>query len=130
TPWGFASGRMGDEQRAKLEAALAVAGQKGRFRLLAMHHPPVRARGSALRQLVDRAAGATSLKRYGCEPAVHGPDPPDERNQLPGPHGPIPVYGVPSVTYADDRPDRRARYNVYWIEESRLTRMESRDFPR
>ena len=130
TPWGFASGRIGAEQRAKIEAALAGAKARGQFRLLALHHPPVKARGTELRQLSDRAALAGSLRRYGCELVIHGHDHRDQRSQLPGPTGPIPIYGAPSVTYVDERPDRRARYNVYTIEEHLLVRVDSRDVPR
>src|SRR5262249_3151095 len=82
TPWGFSSGRVGEEQRAKLEGALALASQKGRFRLVALHHPLVKARGSAVRQLSDRAALARSLTRYGCELVVHGHDHRNQRNQI------------------------------------------------
>jgi 3',5'-cyclic AMP phosphodiesterase CpdA len=130
TPWGFASGRIGSEQRAKIEAALAVAHDKNRFRLLALHHPPVKARGSELRQLSDRAQLCASLARYGCDLVVHGHDHRNQRTQIPGPNGPIPIYGAPSVTYADERPDRRARYNVYVIAGRVLGGVESRDVPR
>jgi 3',5'-cyclic AMP phosphodiesterase CpdA len=130
TPWGYATGRLGPEQLAKVEAALALAREGRKFRLLALHHPPVRGRGSPLRQLTDREALARSLARYGCDLVIHGHEHRDLRNQLPGPHGPIPIYGAPSVTYTDLRPDRRARYNVYTIEQGLLTRVESHDVPR
>lgn len=129
SPWGFATGRVGEEQRAKLEAVLAVAGQKKQFRLVAIHHPPVKARGSALRQLTDRERVAGSLIKYGCELVVHGHDHRNLRNQLAGTKGPIPVYGAPSTTYTDERPDRRARYNVYTIAGGLLTGVESREIP-
>jgi len=129
TPWGFASGRIGEEQRAKIEGALAVAKQRGQFRLLALHHPPVKARGSELRQLSDRARLASSLKRYGCELVIHGHDHRNQRNQLPGPNGPIPIYGAPSTTYTDQRPDRCARYHVYTVSARLLTRVDTVDVP-
>jgi hypothetical protein len=34
--------------------------------------------------------------------------------------------GVGSGTYDDPRPERRARYNVYHVENGRLTRVETR----
>ena len=130
TPWGFATGRVGNDQRAKLEAVLAVAGKQKKFRLVAMHHPPVKARGSVLRQLTDREVVARSLVEYGCELVVHGHDHRNLRNQLAGQNGPIPVYGAPSTTYTDERPDRRARYNVYTIQGGLLHSVESREVPR
>jgi hypothetical protein len=61
---------------------------------------------------------------------VHGHDHRHLRNQVPGPKGPIPVYGAPSCTYTDERPDRCAAYNVYTIRDRLLVRVESRDVPR
>ena len=45
---------------------------------------------------------------------------------IPGRDGPIPVIGVGSGTYNDERADRRARYNVYTIEAGRLVAVETR----
>src|SRR5262249_8599424 len=129
TPWGFASGRIGEEQRAKMEGALAVAQEARSFRLLALHHPPVRARGTELRNLSDRARLAKSLRRYGCELIIHGHDHRSQRHQLPGPNGPIPIYGAPSTTYTDQRPDRCARYHVYTVSARLLTRVDTVDVP-
>jgi hypothetical protein len=65
--------------------------------------------------LRDRGALQDILKRHGCELIVHGHEHRDLRGSLPGPDGPIPVIGVGSGTFADPRPDRRARYNIYTI---------------
>jgi 3',5'-cyclic AMP phosphodiesterase CpdA len=127
TPLGFASGRVGEEQRAKLEAALVLAERQRKFRLVALHHPPVRARGTELRQLSDRAAFAQTLHRYGCDLVIHGHDHRAQRHQLPGPRGPIPIYGAPSVTYTDPRPDRAAAYNVYTVKDGLLVSVDARE---
>ena len=63
------------------------------------------------------------------ELVIHGHDHRNLRNQLAGTKGPIPVYGAPSTTYTDERPDRRARYNVYTIAGGLLTGVESREIP-
>lgn len=119
SPVPFADGWVGRRQLERLDEALART--EGKFRLLVLHHPPVKNRHSILRGLRDRGALARLLARRGAELIVHGHEHRDVRAELPGPHGPIPVIGVGSATYQDPRPDRRARYNVYRIEGGQFT---------
>ena len=120
----FADGSIGKQQLAEVERLLAQT--QGKFRIVALHHPPLDNRHSFLRGLRDRAALQAVLKRVGCEMVLHGHEHRDLRQQLDGPRGPIPIIGVGSVTYRDSRPDRSARYNVYHIENGRLAQLETR----
>lgn len=113
TPVGFSSGRVGAAQLSALESVLE--NERGKFRLVAIHHPPYRGRGSAMRQLEDRDGLANVLSRVGAELVIHGHEHRNLRRQLSGPTGPIKVVGAPSTTYSDPRPDRRARYLVYTV---------------
>jgi len=124
SPVPFADGRVGASQLAALERALSA--HAGKFRILALHHPPYTNRHAFLRGLRDRTALQAVLLRAGCELVLHGHEHRDLRQELQGPSGPIPVIGVGSATYDDARPDRRARYNVYHIEHNRLARVETR----
>jgi 3',5'-cyclic AMP phosphodiesterase CpdA len=124
SPVPFADGSIGARQLAALEAALDRL--HGRFRILLLHHPPYRNRHFVLRGLRDRGALQRILARVGCELVLHGHEHRDLRRELAGPSGPIPVIGVGSGSYSDARPDRRARYNVYTIEQGRLTKVETR----
>jgi 3',5'-cyclic AMP phosphodiesterase CpdA len=124
SPPPLADGWLGKAQREALAAALER--NRDKFRIVAMHHPPVKNRHAFLRGLRDRKALQELLGKVGCELVVHGHEHRDLRAEIAGPNGPIPVIGVGSGTYADPRPDRRARYNVYHIEGKRLLGVETR----
>jgi 3',5'-cyclic AMP phosphodiesterase CpdA len=124
SPPPLADGWLGRTQLAELEATLARL--DGKFRVLLLHHPPYENRHSILRGLRDRGALQKVLARVGAELVLHGHEHRDLRHELRGPRGAIPVIGVGSGTYNDARLDRRARYNVYMIEERRLVSVETR----
>ncbi|HYU14598.1 MAG TPA: metallophosphoesterase [Candidatus Acidoferrum sp.] len=123
TPWFTAWGRVGDEQLDRLAAALADPRLAGRFRLVAIHHPPAGERSrSAVRGLRDRDRFAAVIAEAGAELILHGHEHLDLRAELPGPPGggpPIAVRGIQSGTYEAGNPVRRARYRVYEIGEQR-----------
>lgn len=122
SPVPLADGWVGSAQLQRLEAALRAT--SGKFRVLALHHPPYKNRMSFLRGLRDRARLREVLARTGCELVLHGHEHRDVRAELPGPHGPIPVIGVASATYALRHQPRRARYNVYTVAGGRLQQVE------
>jgi 3',5'-cyclic AMP phosphodiesterase CpdA len=124
SPPPLADGWVGKKQLQALEAALDR--NRDKFRVLAMHHPPVTNKHAFLRGLRDRGALQKVLGRVGCELVLHGHEHRDLRTEIAGPEGPIPVIGVGSGSYSDPRPDRRARYNVYHVEGKRLLRVETR----
>jgi 3',5'-cyclic AMP phosphodiesterase CpdA len=73
------------------------------------------------RNLKDRAALVAVLARVGAELVLHGHDHEDERAELAGPGGrTIPVIGGGSASYTGG-PERRSRYNLYEIEDGRIT---------
>ncbi|MEO6951949.1 MAG: metallophosphoesterase [Polyangia bacterium] len=118
SPVPFASGSLGRRQLMRLEERLDELGRRGLFRIVLLHHPPVANRHSILRGLRDRAEFAKVLARVGAELVLHGHEHRDLDDRLDGPNGPIPVSGVGSATYADPRPDRRARYHIYDLAPS------------
>jgi 3',5'-cyclic AMP phosphodiesterase CpdA len=124
SPVPFASGRVGRAQLRRVAEALRA--HAGRFRVLALHHPPYTNRMSPLRGLRDRDALQRLLADVGCELVLHGHEHRDLRRSLKGPQGEIPVIGVASGTYHDPRPDRAARYNVYHVEDGRLVDVQAR----
>jgi len=115
TPWFTAWGRLGADQIARAERVLADPRLAGRFRLIAIHHPPAgppaRHRRHGLRDGVDLRA---ALARAGADLVVHGHEHRHLRAQAAGPDGrAIPVHGVPAATYAGPNAALRACYRVY-----------------
>ena len=115
----LATGRVGAAQRARIEAALTRLGAEGHIRILLMHHPPLAAGQSRRRQLDDAAEMRAVLARAGAELVLHGHTHESHEGSVPGPHGAIPVLGVPSSSSIGHRPARRARYHLYRIVAER-----------
>jgi 3',5'-cyclic AMP phosphodiesterase CpdA len=117
TPWFTAYGRVGDEQLARLRAALVDPRLAGLCRVVLIHHPPAGPWAeSVVRGLKDRARLAEVLAEAGAELVLHGHEHRDLTSSLAGPDGAIPVRGIQSGTYEAGRLDRRARYRILTIE--------------
>ncbi|HWM87178.1 MAG TPA: metallophosphoesterase [Kofleriaceae bacterium] len=119
TPWFTAWGRIGDEQLERFRSALADPRLEGRFRLVAIHHPPAGERARSLvRGLRDRAGFADAIATAGAELVLHGHEHLDLRAALPGPDGAlIAVRGIQSGTYEAGNLTRRARYRIYEVAD-------------
>src|SRR6185436_5353981 len=114
-------GRVGDEQLARVEAALRAPELAGKVRVVLIHHPPVRQKHGEERNLRDRAALVATLARVGADLVLHGHDHQDEHTELAGPGGKaIPVIGGGSASYTGS-PDKRSRYNLFEIEGGHVT---------
>jgi 3',5'-cyclic AMP phosphodiesterase CpdA len=119
TPWFTAYGRVGQEQLGFLADALVDPRLSGRFRLVAIHHPPAGERSrSAVRGLRDREHFAAVIAAGGAELILHGHEHLDLRAALPGPDGQlVAVRGIQSGTYEAGNLARRARYRIYEIAD-------------
>lgn len=115
----FATGTLGKRQLESIETLLQ---QNQRLtRILALHHPPVSLPNDRWRKLTDRKALQRILQRTGCELVLHGHEHRDLLSWLPSSNGPIPVVGVGASTYDHPSLDRRARYNIYTIDNKRIS---------
>jgi len=112
----LATGRLGAEQIARLDALLASLADC--CRVVLIHHPPGRARGGRFKALTDAPALRAVLARRGAELVLHGHDHVHALDWLAGPNGPIPAVGVPSAsaTPLDGHRVAPAAYNLYRIE--------------
>jgi 3',5'-cyclic AMP phosphodiesterase CpdA len=119
TPLFAATGRIGPAQLARLHAVLERFGAAGLCRVVLIHHPPVSGLTSRRRSLVDADEFGEVLSRRGAELVLHGHLHRTTRASLPGPHGPIPVLGVPSASHAGPSSRRAAAYHLYDIERMR-----------
>jgi 3',5'-cyclic AMP phosphodiesterase CpdA len=125
TPPFLAWGRIGTRQLATLARILERVRGEGLFRLVLIHHPPLRGQADATRGLRDAAGLESVLKQGGAELVIHGHN---HRNMLAsvscsaGPGAApacIAVVGAPSASLARRHgQEALARYNLYRIERN------------
>jgi 3',5'-cyclic AMP phosphodiesterase CpdA len=108
----LASGRLGTEQLARLEAVLREEGQAGRTRVVLLHHPVADGAVRWRKALSDRGALRAVLQRTGAELVLHGHAREARFESIAGPHGPIPVLCVPSSSALPNPRDAAARWHL------------------
>jgi 3',5'-cyclic AMP phosphodiesterase CpdA len=113
TPPFMATGRLGAPQIARMSALLAAAA--GQFRVVLIHHPPHAVPKSHFKRLVDAAAFRQAIAAAGAELVIHGHDHVRSLAWIDGPHGRVPVIGVPSASAAFGGDHDAAGYNLYRI---------------
>jgi 3',5'-cyclic AMP phosphodiesterase CpdA len=116
TPPFLASGRVGDTQLFRLARLLATLGAEGVFRIVLIHHPVTDGAVSARKALEDRAALRQVLAEYGAELVLHGHSHHASLEDIPGPHGPIPVVGAPSASAAPGQSSESAGWRLIRLE--------------
>ena len=115
TPPFAATGSVGEEQLARLDAELEALGAAGLCRIVLIHHPPVAGLTSRRRSLLDAPALGAVLRRRGAELVLHGHLHRTTLASVPGPDRPIPVIGVPSASHGGPSAKRCAAYHLYDI---------------
>ncbi|MBK1842677.1 metallophosphoesterase [Azospirillum sp. YIM B02556] len=112
----LAIGSVGARQAARLEAILAELDRRGLFRVVLMHHPPLRIGRSERKALTDRRRVQDVLARAGAELVLHGHHHRDHIASLPGPGNPIPLFGVASASAAPSGRADPARWIQFTVE--------------
>jgi 3',5'-cyclic AMP phosphodiesterase CpdA len=140
SPLGFATGRLGADQLARLDGLLERLHEERRCRVVLAHHCPIDGIGHPRRRLVDAAELRACIARRGADLVVHGHEHVFTFGQIAGRDGPVPVFGMPSASRLSPHAELTAQYNVYEIEassgqwrivtESRLFSMASGNFTR
>ncbi len=112
----LATGRLGNEQLARLAELLGSLKSERLFRVVLIHHPPV-TRAKAYKRLLDADALKRVLAKHGAELLLHGHDHVRMLNWLAGPDGTrIAAVGVPSASAAPGMSHDDAAYNLYAID--------------
>ena len=112
----LATGRLGEAQLQRLDAALADPAYKDLFRLVVLHHPPQKGAVSKRKSLDDQEALRAVLARRGADLVLHGHAHESLVGSVPGPNGTaIPVLGVPSAS-SGRRGHSPARWHAIEIE--------------
>ena len=111
----IAAGKVGSAQRALLANALDRLKQAGLFRVVLIHHPPLRRQAGWHRGLRDAGRFSRVLKRHGAELVLHGHNHEQTVHELDTATGPAIVVGVPSASEAVEGRIPAARWNEYGI---------------
>ncbi len=122
-----ASGRLGAEQCARLEAVLETTKREGLARVVIVHHPPYVGGARPLRGLEDAESFEAAIARAGAELVLHGHNHAQNLRFLPGPAGEVPVVGVASASARRGAHYPGAAYHLYRItREGDRIRIEAR----
>jgi 3',5'-cyclic AMP phosphodiesterase CpdA len=111
----MAWGKLGDDQLARLGGILHETADERRFRVILLHHPPVRAKGDRFKHLIDASEFREVLRQHGADLVLHGHSHVRSLVWLEGPRQSIPVLGVPSASAAGGR-HHPAGYNLLAVE--------------
>jgi 3',5'-cyclic AMP phosphodiesterase CpdA len=114
---GFATGRLGADQLARLDGMLERL-HDGRCRVLLTHHSPIDGVSGRRRRLIDAAQLRRCIAQHGADLILHGHDPAFNFGQVSGPAGPVPVFGSPSASRLAADPALMAQYQVYEIDRT------------
>jgi len=114
----LAVGRIGKEQRQRLQKILIETGRNGLFRVILIHHPPVAGVVNWRKRLTDADAFRAIVQQHGAELILHGHAHRLAQAQLKTPGGYAPVIGISSASAADRHSERRARYHLYRLSQT------------
>jgi len=99
----LAGGRIPEKQLEALDGWLEREGRAGRFRVVALHHPPGSGACGRRKALWNAATLRSLLARRGCELVLHGHMQAPWRGEIAGPEGAIPVRGAGSLSLSPCR---------------------------
>lgn len=101
----MATGRIRVKQASHLSERLAALGKEGLFRVVLIHHPPIKGSTRWHKRLIGAGYFREAIRRSGAELILHGHNHRTSYGTLPGPGGRrVPVIGVGCAS-------RRAREN-------------------
>ncbi|MCC2111406.1 MAG: metallophosphoesterase [Hyphomicrobiales bacterium] len=111
----MATGYFDATQALRLQDTLVHLGHEGLFRIVLIHHPPVRERNDWYRRLIGASRFRAAIAAAGAEIVLHGHNHHAGIRFIDGPRADVPVVGVPSASQRPDGKGRGARYNLFAI---------------
>lgn len=112
----MATGYFKEGQAARLRAVLEETRKRGLFRLLMIHHPPVRAAVPQHKRLLGISRFQHVLRDHGAELIIHGHSHLPSLFHIKGPKAAIPVVGVAAAGQASGGDKPAAQWNLIEIE--------------
>jgi 3',5'-cyclic AMP phosphodiesterase CpdA len=114
----LATGRLGRGQLQRLEALLRQTRDRGLFRVVLLHHPPVPGEERWRKRLTDAEQLCAVIARQGAELVLHGHRHRAVQSRIEIPGTPVPVFGIPSASSIGHMTGRVAQYHIYHVQAS------------
>ncbi len=113
-----AAGIFESRQAKRVAELLDEAGREGLYRVVLIHHPPVRGATGNHKRLYGIARFQRMIARHGAELVLHGHTHLATTHWIDGPAGPrtVPVIGVPAGGQAHGEAKTPAQYNLFEID--------------
>lgn len=114
----MATGHVSVQQATLLGEKLEALGREGLCRVVLIHHPPLRGSTDWHKRLIGGSRVRDAIRRFGAELVLHGHTHLATRLQADGPHGPVPVIGVPSASQEPGGDKPGSGYNLFEIQRT------------
>jgi 3',5'-cyclic AMP phosphodiesterase CpdA len=108
----MANGFFRAGQAHRLAAALDRTAKRGLFRVVMIHHPPVRNAVSQHKRLFGIGGFQSVIRRHGAELVLHGHSHLPSLNWIDGTDGKVPVVGVAAAGQSPGGGKPAAQYNL------------------
>ena len=115
----MANGFFREDQSHRLGLLLDETGKKGLFRIVMIHHPPVRNAVAAHKRLFGIGNFQNTVRWHGAELVLHGHSHLPSTHFIDGPGGPVPVIGVAAAGQSPGGDKPPAQWNLLEIEKRR-----------
>jgi 3',5'-cyclic AMP phosphodiesterase CpdA len=113
----LATGKLGNQQLAKLEQLLEHTKQQGLFRVVIIHHPPIPGICIWRKRLTDAEKLQTILQQHSVELVIYGHTHKTDCRDLITVNGTTPLVSVSSASSISDENSRRASYAVFRVSK-------------
>jgi 3',5'-cyclic AMP phosphodiesterase CpdA len=117
----MATGDIRERQARKLGEILDETGRSGLFRVILIHHPPVRGAAPSHKRLLGIGLFQRTVRQHGGELVLHGHTHLATRYEIDGPGWKVPVICVPSASQSfggNHKPP--AAFNLFSIEKTNI----------
>ncbi|MGV8938923.1 MAG: metallophosphoesterase family protein [Allorhizobium sp.] len=118
TPPFSAGGYFSDRQARETADLLKAAGEEGLFRVVMIHHPPIRGAASSHKRMIGIRRFAAAMSTGGAELVLHGHTHLNTINWLESPGQRLPVVGIASASQGPGATKPPAAYNLFSISGS------------
>jgi 3',5'-cyclic AMP phosphodiesterase CpdA len=114
----LATGHVSVQQATLLGERLHALGREGLFRVVLIHHPPIRNSTDWHKRLIGGSRVRHAIRCFGAELVLHGHTHLATRMEVEGPNGPVPVIGVPSASQEPGGDKPGSGFNMFEIERT------------